>query len=111
MVRAMRRREAPVPLGPGLIRKRPLVATTTLSRALRDASQAPKTRSERPSCPYTSAVSTKLTPASSARSRMAKVSSWLDETLCIIDFSSASPKVMAPRQSTETCVPVVPSWR
>ena len=47
-----------------------------------------------------------------ARDRARRELSFSSEpTLCMNDFSSASPKVIAPRQSTETCVPVVPSCR
>src|SRR5690606_36863099 len=47
----------------------------------------------------------------SARSRIAWAVGSSDETPCMNDFSSASPKVMVPRHRLETLRPLWPSWR
>ena len=73
------------------------------SRSLRSASRRPIRRSERPS-PYTSAVSMKVTPASTAAFRAASDSP-----------SSVSPQdppmAHAPKPISETSNPVLPSRR
>src|SRR4051794_17571667 len=53
----------------------------------------------------------KLTPAASARSIMANAVVSSAAMPCIIDFSSGSPKVMAPRHSVETLRPLDPRLR
>src|SRR5690606_26151739 len=53
----------------------------------------------------------KLIPASSARSRIAWAVGSSDETPCMNDFSSASPKVIVPRHRVETSRPLRPSLR
>ncbi len=52
---------------------------------------------------YTSAVSMKLMPASSAR--------WMIRTLSSWSVLPQVPNIIAPRQSGLTCTPVVPSGR
>ncbi len=51
----------------------------------------------------------KFTPSSSARFRMSNDVFSSEPTLCMNDFSSASPKVIAPRQSSDTLTPDAPS--
>src|SRR6188768_1257421 len=53
----------------------------------------------------------KLMPASSARDRIACAVASSALTACIIDRSSASPKVMAPRHSVDTLTPLAPRLR
>src|SRR4051794_39721543 len=57
------------------------------------------------------AVSMKLTPRSRARLMIANEVCSSAPTLCMNDFSSASPNVIAPRQSTGTLSPLFPSDR
>src|SRR5688500_15167267 len=53
----------------------------------------------------------KLMPASSARFMIANDVASSQPTWYIIDFSSASPNVIAPRQSGDTFTPVLPRLR
>src|SRR5262249_50529143 len=53
----------------------------------------------------------KLMPASTARSRIACAVASSQPTSCMKDFSSASPKVIVPRQSVETLSPLAPRLR
>src|SRR4051794_33204332 len=78
-----------------------LVASTTLSR--RPPSSALPTISSDSPREYTSAVSMKLSPASSARWMMRIESSW--------SVLPQAPNIIAPRQSGLTCTPVRPSGR
>src|SRR4051812_5257785 len=78
-----------------------LVASTTSSRRP-PASALPTISSDSPR-EYTSAVSMKLMPASSARWMMRIESSW--------SVLPHAPNIIAPRQSGLTCTPVRPSWR
>src|SRR5438309_11519068 len=50
-------------------------------------------------------------PAASARSISARAVSSSQLALCIIERSSTSPKVMAPRQSVDTLTPAAPRLR
>ena len=97
----MCRAERPPSLGQSLIGAYTLVASTILSRARLRANQLPMKRSLRPSPvsePYMLAVSTKLRPASRARSRMA----WLSSSpIC-------QAKFIVPRQSLLTARPLRP---
>src|SRR3954470_5805874 len=52
----------------------------------------------------------KFTPSSSARFRMSNDVFSSAPTLCMNDFSSASPKVIAPKQSSDTFTPDAPSF-
>src|SRR6266545_5261055 len=90
----------PSSLIPDPIRPWTLVASTTSSRRSRRAS--PTISSERPS-PYTSAVSTKLTPASRAW--------WIIRTHSSWSVFPQGPNIMAPRQWVLTFTPVRPSVR
>ena len=89
-----------------MLRSRPigpwaLVASTTSSRRP-PASALPTISSDSPA-EYTSAVSTKLIPASSARWMIAIDSSW--------SGLPHAPNIIAPRHRVLTCIPVVPSVR
>jgi len=77
-----------------------LVASTTRSR--RPASALPTISSDSPA-EYTSAVSMKLIPASSARSMIRSDSPW--------SVLPQDPNIIAPRQSGLTLTPVVPRTR
>src|SRR5262249_31153248 len=92
------RRLAPWSLGSSPIGLRPLVARTTRSRFAPSA--RPVISSATP-CWYTSAVSTKLPPASRKASTIARdAASW-----------ASLPKVIVPRHSPLTLTPVRPSSR
>src|SRR5580692_2682531 len=52
----------------------------------------------------------KFTPSSSARFRMSNEVLSSMPTLCMNDFSSASPNVIAPKQSSDTLTPDAPSF-
>src|SRR6185437_14752621 len=82
--------------------KRPLVASTTGSvRSVgRLANQRPMISSDRPAA-YTSAVSTRLPPASMKRS------SWA----CEPASSVSAPNVIVPRHRADTAQPLLPSVR
>src|ERR1700733_8840812 len=82
--------------------KRPLVASTTLSVTSRGraANQCPMTSSDTP-LTYTLAVSTRLPPASTKESRMAKASA----------SGVSEPKYIVPRAIFPTAIPVLPSLR
>src|SRR3954471_18650002 len=99
--RTIQRRELPYSFGSSPIRPWTLVASTTLSR-LPPASALPTISSDSPR-EYTSAVSTKLMPASSARWMIRIESSW--------SVLPQAPNIMAPRHSGLTCTPVRPSER
>src|SRR5215208_6416725 len=99
--RTIHRRELPNSFGSSPILPCTLVARTTSSRRP-PASALPTISSDSPR-EYTSAVSTKLTPASSARWMMRIDSSW--------SLLPQSPNIMAPRQSGLTYMPVRPRVR
>src|ERR1700728_1878128 len=95
------RRDSPCPLGVSSVGKRPLVASTTSSRLPgRAASQRSMISSARPSA-YTSALSTRIPPASVNRS------SWLND----VAWSVSLPKVSVPSASADTAQPLLPSRR
>src|SRR5580704_2297015 len=98
------RAESPAPFGESSWprAKRPLVASTTSSvtSAGRLANQRPMISSDRPS-PYTSAVSTRLPPASMKRS-----SCW-----CAPCSSVSTPNVIVPRHRLDTAQPLRPRVR
>src|SRR5262245_62044396 len=74
-----------------------LVATITSPR--RFSSALPRYSSETPRGPYTSAVSNRVTPRSSAFATTARVCAW----------SQRMPKLLQPRPTTETRRPERPS--
>src|SRR3954469_24644673 len=97
----IQRRELPRMLGSSsLIDAWTLVASTTSSR--RPLRALPTISSDSPA-EYTSALSTKLIPASSARWTMRIESSW--------SVLPQAPNIIVPRQSFETWTPVRPSGR
>src|SRR4051812_19769598 len=96
----IQRREWPRWLGSSSIGTDTLVARTTSSR--RSFSALPTISSDSPA-EYTSALSTKLIPASSARWMMRIESSW--------SGLPQAPNIIVPRQSGETWTPVRPSGR
>ncbi len=96
----IQRRELPLRFGPSPIREWNFVASTTSSR--RPASALATISSDSPA-EYTSAVSTKLIPASSARCMIRIDSSW--------SVLPQAPNIIAPRQSGLTSTPVRPSRR
>src|SRR5215210_1421071 len=96
----IQRRELPYWLGSSPIVPWTFVARTTSSR--RPASALPTISSDSPR-EYTSAVSMKLMPASSAAWMMRMLSSW--------SGLPHAPNIIAPRQSGETLTPVRPSER
>src|SRR3954451_10134815 len=95
------RREEPWRLGSSPIAPWNLVARMTSSR--RPPASALATISSDSPCPYTSAVSPKLIPASSARWMMRIESSW--------SGLPQAPNIIAPRHSLLTETPVRPSGR
>src|SRR3954463_10647641 len=97
----IQRRELPYSLTSSPIVPWTLVARTTLSR--RPPASALATISSDSPREYTSAVSTKLIPASSARWRIRTESSW--------SVLPQAPNIIAPRHSGLTCMPVRPSGR
>ena len=96
----IQRRELPRWLGSSSIGTDTLVASTMSSR--RPFSALPTISSDSPP-EYTSAVSTKLIPASSARWMIRIESSW--------SVLPQAPNIIVPRQSLETWTPVRPSVR
>ena len=98
--RMIQRRDPPRWLGSSLMALKNLVARMTSSR--RPLSARPRISSDSPNA-YTSAVSTKLTPASSAAWTMARHSSW--------SRLPHAPSTMVPRQNVLTCMPVGPRVR
>src|SRR4051794_6635297 len=98
--RTIQRREPPRELGSSPIGMKNLVARTTSSR--RPASASPTISSDTPP-EYTSAVSTKLIPASSAR--------WMMRMESARSSLPQGPNIIAPRQSGLTWTPVRPSGR
>src|SRR4051794_2115478 len=96
----IQRRELPNSLGSSPIGPCTLVASTTLSR--RPLSALPTISSDSPR-EYTSAVSMKLIPASSAAWMIRTDSSW--------SVLPQSPNIIAPRQSGLTLTPVAPRLR
>src|SRR3954451_23924304 len=96
----IQRRELPNSFGSSPIGPCTLVASTTLSRL--PFSALPTISSDSPR-EYTSAVSMKLIPASSAAWMMRTDSSW--------SVLPQSPNIIAPRQSGLTLTPVDPSSR
>src|SRR5947207_10326027 len=99
--RTIQRRELPNSFGSSPIVPCTLVASTTLSRRP-SASALPTISSDSPR-EYTSAVSMKLIPASSARWMMRIESLW--------SVLPQAPNIIAPRQSGLTCTPVRPRAR
>src|SRR3954447_12707926 len=97
----IQRRELPYSFGSSPIVPWTLVASTTLSR--RPPSSALPTISSDSPREYTSAVSTKLIPASRARWMMRIESLW--------SVLPQAPNIIAPRQSGLTCTPVRPRGR
>src|SRR3954465_10376738 len=95
------RREEPWRLGSSPIAPWNLVARMTSSR--RPPASALATISSDSPCPYTSAVSTKLMPASSAAWMMRIDSSW--------SGLPHEPNIIAPRHSLPTETPVGPRGR
>src|SRR3954447_9429771 len=96
----IQRRELPNSFGSSPIGPWTLVASTTLSRL--PFSALPTISSDSPR-EYTSAVSMKLIPASSAAWMIRMLSSW--------SGLPHAPNIIAPRQSGETLTPVRPSGR
>jgi hypothetical protein len=96
----IQRRETPPRLGSSPIGPQNLVARTTSSR--RPLSALPTISSDSPA-EYTSAVSTKLIPASSAAWMIRIESSW--------SALPHAPNIIVPRQSFDTWTPVRPSER
>src|SRR6188472_2543488 len=96
----IQRRETPPRLGSSPIDPQNFVASTTSSR--RPFKALPTIFSDSPA-EYTSAVSTKLIPASSARWMMRIDSSW--------SALPQAPNIIAPRQRGLTLTPVCPSVR
>src|SRR5579875_1069444 len=100
-------RDSPRPLGPSCITPCTFVARTISSR-LAISPRARPTISSLDPAEYTLAVSKKLMPASSAwriKGRLAsssRVQGWLPRF--------GSPKLMQPRQMTDTSIPVRPSF-
>src|SRR3954453_9759146 len=97
----IQRRELPYWFGSSPMRPWTLVASTTFSR--RPSASALPTISSYSPREYTSAVSMKLIPASSARWMMRIESLW--------SVLPQAPNIIAPRQSGLTCTPVRPSGR
>src|SRR5277367_2113129 len=97
----IQRRELPNWFGSSPIVPCTLVASTTESRRP-PASALPTISSDSPR-EYTSAVSMKLMPASSARWMIASESSW--------SVLPHAPNIIAPRHSGLTLTPVAPSLR
>src|SRR3954469_2740328 len=97
----IQRRELPNWFGSSPMRPWTLVASTTFSRRP-SASALPTISSDSPR-EYTSAVSTKLMPASSAR--------WMIRIESLWSVLPQAPNIIAPRQSGLTCTPVRPSGR
>src|SRR4051812_41060395 len=98
--RMIHRREPPRELGSSLIGMKNLVARTTSSR--RPWSASPTISSDTPP-EYTSAVSTKLMPASSAQ--------WMMRMESARSSLPQGPNIMAPRHRGLTWTPVRPSGR
>src|SRR3954467_13158674 len=98
--RTIQRREPPRRFGSSPIGMKNFVASTTSSR--RFFSALPTISSDSPA-EYTSALSTKLIPASSARWMMRIESSW--------SGLPQAPNIIVPRQSFETWTPVRPRGR
>src|SRR5262245_51274282 len=67
--------------------------------------------STRPSWPYTSAVSKKFSPRSTARSIMRNAVFSSQPISCKKELSSASPKTIVPRQRDDTLRPLLPKRR
>jgi hypothetical protein len=97
------RREAPRWLGSSPIGTKNFVASTMSSRREGGVRIALPTISSDSPAEYTSAVSTKLIPASRARWMMRIESSW--------SVLPQAPNIIVPRQSSETWTPVRPSGR
>src|SRR4051794_8933349 len=97
----IQRRELPLWFGSSPIAPWTLVASTTSSR--RPPASALATISSDSPREYTSAVSMKLIPASSARWMMRTESSW--------SGSPQAPNIIAPRHSGLTWTPVLPRLR
>src|SRR5664279_6504238 len=98
--RMIHRRDPPRVFGSSLIGMKNLVARNTSAR--RPASASPRISSDSPP-EYTSAVSTKLIPASRARWTMRMESAW--------SALPHGPNIIVPRQSGLTWTPVRPSGR
>src|SRR3954469_12889911 len=98
--RMIHRREPPRELGSSPIGMKNLVARTTSSR--RPCRASPTISSDTPA-EYTSAVSTKLIPASSAR--------WMMRMESARSSLPHGPNIIAPRHKGLTCTPVRPSGR
>ena len=99
-------RDSPASFGPVPMAKRAFVASRTSSR--RPWRISPRISSERPSA-YMSAVSMRLTPASSAWSTRARASRMATPPRAAA--VPASPKVIVPRASSDTRRPLRPSCR
>src|SRR5690606_13483083 len=105
--RSRRWREAPTSLGPSPSRSPVLVDSTTRSR--RPLMAAPSTVSDAPS-EYTSALSKKLTPASSAMSSRRRASS-APVSPQAENSGPLPPKVPTPKPSADTLRPDAPRER
>ena len=98
-------RDRPPALGSSLILKKTLLATTTSDRSAMSLRAPPRISSLTPN-EYISAVSKKLTPNSSARSMIGRLSSSVN----IYGRHFLLPKVSVPRQIRDTLSPELPRF-